>query len=64
LGGIARRLQQVAGAVLATRKTDVERFSQELLESDRPPDDWHDLLTEVKCETNRLAAIALSSRNR
>jgi hypothetical protein len=30
---------------------------------DRPPNDWHDLVKETKGERNRLAAIALSSRN-
>jgi toxin YhaV len=38
-------------------KTDAYQVFQKMLESGHPPDDWHDLVTEAKGETNRLAAI-------
>ncbi|MDD1422720.1 type II toxin-antitoxin system YhaV family toxin [Dolichospermum sp. ST_sed1] len=34
--------------------TDAYRVFKKMLESGHPPDNWHDLLKDTKCETNRL----------
>jgi len=34
--------------------TDAYRVFKKMLESGHPPENWHDLLKDAKCETNRL----------
>jgi toxin YhaV len=34
--------------------TDAYRVFKKMLETGHPPDNWHDLLKDAKCETNRL----------
>lgn len=38
-------------------KTDAYRVFRTMLENDRPPDNWDDLLTEAKAASSRLAEV-------
>ena len=42
--------------------TDAYRVFKKMLEGNRPPDDWENLLKEAKGETNRLEKVAIASK--